>query len=589
MDEFVLPSFESTCIFKDKDIVRVTKKGGKQKQVFETHGTYHTKDSEIVDKQPILPAIKDSQDDSDGCKSKNKEDRCAREENAIHKQTPLNEDTNSKKKRKQSDKPQSSKMKKIKLISPEMPIATTAQDEHGGSEQNQSCSHKKDHQKHLDRTAKSFNGDDRSDSLVVPENDASVRRRTSSVATEDSLDPVDGFHKRKACTRKTPSRTARRKKVKRQLRQIMRGMAIHHKEKDVQSQVPANDIDGVSAKHQAVNQIREAEEEIVPVVVRPGHIRFEPLDAERSKLQSSGPVETLQWNGTTSKKKGQKWGRENTSSKRNDDNVCNGASNEKFLAEEGKHVHGRIDFESLYPLIRLPEEGDVLVYRLVELSSSWCPELSPFRVGKVSSYDSISLKIVLVPVPEYPLFSEEKNSTEELVREPDNTHYKEDGSLEIEYASLVDVRLLKPNESEAVNVNAIQVERTIVAAPVNNWEASLAKNTTESVTPSIERRPNMGWEQIEQALTDKKAELQQDNDWGSWTPNRSTSTTSWSYGALRGSALGPTLALLRGKEAKYASTVHGRRASSGNGRYANSNGKYSGSTSGRHNGSTKKW
>lgn len=65
--------------------------------------------------------------------------------------------------------------------------------------------------------------------------------------------------------------------------------------------------------------------------------------------------ETLQWNGTTSKKKGQKWGRERTLSRKNEDNSCIGPSNEKTVAEEGKHVDGHIDFESLYPLTRLPE------------------------------------------------------------------------------------------------------------------------------------------------------------------------------------------------------------------------------------------
>ncbi|KAG1370053.1 putative Coilin [Cocos nucifera] len=114
MDEFALPSFESTCIFKDKDILRVKKKGGRQKQVIETHDACCTKDSDIVDKQPILSndrllAIKDSKGNSSGYKSKNEEEGCALEENAIHKQTTSSGATNSKRKRKESDKPESSK------------------------------------------------------------------------------------------------------------------------------------------------------------------------------------------------------------------------------------------------------------------------------------------------------------------------------------------------------------------------------------------------------------------------------------------------------------------------------------------------
>ncbi|KAG1331389.1 coilin [Cocos nucifera] len=494
MDEFVLPPFESTCIFKDKDIIRVTRKGGKLKQGIEICDAYCSKHSEIMDKQPIpsndkLLTIKDSQDDSGGYKSKNEKDR----------------------------------RKKIKLTSPEMPITTTAQDEHVQAEQNQSSSCKKDRQKSLDRTAMPSNGDGSSDTPIAPQNDVGVRKKTSTVPTEKRHDPLEGNHRRKTCT--CADGSARK------------------------SQVPANDIDGTSAKHQAVDEITEVEDEIVPIIVRPGHIRFQPLDAEQSKLQSNGPVETLQWNGTTSKKKGQKWGREKTLSRKNEDNSCPGASNGKTVAEEGKHVDGHIDFESLYPLTRLPE------------------------VGKVSSYDSVSKKIVLVPVPEYLLFSNEKNDPEESSQQPDISHYKEDGSLEIEYPSLVDVRLLKPNESETENVHTLQGERTMAAALLNNWEASFAKsNATMAVTPPPERRPNMGWEQIERALTEKKAELQQNDGWGSWTSNENTSTTSWSYRALRGSALGPTLALLRGKEAKYASTRNGTHASS-NKKYAGSNGK----------------
>lgn len=90
------------------------KKGGGWKQVTEIHDAYLTKDSDIVDKQPILSndrplAINDSKDNSDGYQSKNEEERCSHEANAIHKQTTSSGDTNSKKKRKKSDKPQSSK------------------------------------------------------------------------------------------------------------------------------------------------------------------------------------------------------------------------------------------------------------------------------------------------------------------------------------------------------------------------------------------------------------------------------------------------------------------------------------------------
>lgn len=51
------------------------------------------------------------------------------------------------------------------------------------------------------------------------------------------------------------------------------------------------------------------------------------------------------------------------------------------------------------------------------------------------------------------------------------------------------------------------------------------------------------WEQLNEALSAKKAELSQESSWGKPKPVSST----WSYRALKGSAMGPTMALLRSK------------------------------------------
>lgn len=32
------------------------------------------------------------------------------------------------------------------------------------------------------------------------------------------------------------------------------------------------------------------------------------------------------------------------------------------------------------------QEGDIIAYRLIELSASWTPELSSFRVNKTSTF-----------------------------------------------------------------------------------------------------------------------------------------------------------------------------------------------------------
>nr|GMD16626.1 coilin-like isoform X4 [Ipomoea batatas] len=37
--------------------------------------------------------------------------------------------------------------------------------------------------------------------------------------------------------------------------------------------------------------------------------------------------------------------------------------------------------------LRLAQEGDVIAYLLLKLSSNWTAELSPYHVGKVSSFN----------------------------------------------------------------------------------------------------------------------------------------------------------------------------------------------------------
>ena len=60
------------------------------------------------------------------------------------------------------------------------------------------------------------------------------------------------------------------------------------------------------------------------------------------------------------------------------------------------------------------------------------------------------------------------------------------------------------------------------------------------------------WDQIKQALNEKKAALQKKKDgWDEWTPNKSSANTSWSHRGLRRSAVGPTLTYLRGRNDKY--------------------------------------
>lgn len=50
------------------------------------------------------------------------------------------------------------------------------------------------------------------------------------------------------------------------------------------------------------------------------------------------------------------------------------------------------------------------------------------------------------------------------------------------------------------------------------------------------------WDEISQALNAKKAQLSKEDG---WCKEESSGKREWSYRAMRGSALGPTMALLR--------------------------------------------
>nr|GFA08131.1 hypothetical protein [Tanacetum cinerariifolium] len=81
------------------------------------------------------------------------------------------------------------------------------------------------------------------------------------------------------------------------------------------------------------------------------------------------------------------------------------------------------DFEKL-PLYSSPKEGDVIAYHVLELTSSWTPELTSFWVRKVSHYDGNI--VVLMSVQEYPIVLDKMD--EDTLGD---FLYKDDGSLEV--------------------------------------------------------------------------------------------------------------------------------------------------------------
>jgi hypothetical protein len=116
---------------------------------------------------------------------------------------------------------------------------------------------------------------------------------------------------------KKPSRSARRKKAK---RMWLREQAKNHGsglEKEVQEEhVLDNKSLDLMIKTPDVRDEMEAEEERLPVMVAPGHIRFEPCDGDEEHDEARPPVPVFHFsNDIRNKRQGQGWGQEKQSDK----------------------------------------------------------------------------------------------------------------------------------------------------------------------------------------------------------------------------------------------------------------------------------
>ncbi|KAL8161659.1 hypothetical protein V2J09_013148 [Rumex salicifolius] len=327
----------------------------------------------------------------------------------------------------------------------------------------------------------------------------------------------------------------------------------------------------------------DTENETVPVVVRPGHIRFAARGKEEDTEQDIEEKEPFSWSGTIIKKKGQKWGRENQPASKWNGNRAPCGNQSSYTRDEcgspkEQQSHSTqhdsvtpcttftteelspenalsVDYEKLVPMTDTPVEGDIVAYRLLELSSSFCPELTAYRVGKVSWFDPESQTVILVPVPQYPLEltkSPDDDTSEEL---PDTSCYNEDGSLEIDFQSLVDVRIVKHSEvsptASLTKNNGLPA--SILEHPSKSGKQTEAPQSKDSSiqaqyirinengvknNPGSENGAKDAWEDIGAALIAKKAELLKEDKCNNKRP-------FWPYRAMRRSAMGPTLALLR--------------------------------------------
>ncbi|KAJ9554499.1 hypothetical protein OSB04_018544, partial [Centaurea solstitialis] len=411
-------------------------------------------------------------------------------------------------------------------------------------------------------------------------NDEKVKSPSDVKRSERPQDNVEGVEQTSTPSKKVPSRSARRKKAKRQwkrLAKIPQRPDIHlvpevseadnkeangnPKEPLKQDQLPTKLVHNSVVKQEERNGNGNVDAVLVPCVVRPGHIRFEPLEEDEDVKPTEVPEVAFQWNGITSKKKGQKWGLEKSSTYRRDDGSQKTTTEPSTMSSADTEVPviDLNDFDKL-PLCTTPSkessnEGDVIAYRVVELTSSWTPEISSFRVGKISSNDAGN--IILIPVPEYPIVSDkmdEDGPDNSLYKEdgPDNSLYKEDGSLEIKFEALVDVRIVKQSNSDAtkaVNNGVHETSKGNDKKTASNLISSSSnrnnnkENLSKDPSAVVANKEGNSWDELNEVLSAKKAELlemkeemKKDSEW-----NR------WSYRALRGSALGPTMALLRSK------------------------------------------
>lgn len=566
MDEFVLPPFESTSILKDKDIISVKRKGGTSNGILKTCNAADSSENfENVEDQPFDAGVPPNIKEAGGCEIESEENAdCSDNKEPSENLSPVNAVH---KERKASTELQSTKQKKPRMVVPNV----MGKDNQTKSGDGQGLMSKKVSCERLKKAS-----DSKCKQIAEPTQQCYEKSSRSSKSTSDEdSDQLQENDKKTEdmcnvtnITGKVPSRSSRRKKAKRQwlratanigkkkivcksklpLKRKQRRADAEKKEvtdhskvllhlKQSEQEEPENKID-----QEMPDENGDGEDEFVPVVIRPGHIRFEPLEEGEIVQQNQVSAETFQWNGITSKRKGQKWGTEKISSaeKHEHQNFDHDQPNISSTEVEIP-VHDPIDFDKLQPLTNLPKEGDVIAYRILELSSTWTPEVSSFRVGTVLWYKPDSKAVMLMPVPEYPVIPEKLNE-DASESQPDNSMYNEDGSLQIDFSSLMDVRIVKHGKSDSSKAVADYSNGDSLKAITDK-----VGNSAPTNTDGVSNSPKAGngevnlLDHFSEVLDAKKAQLYEENSWIKGSPVKS----SWSYRALRGSALGPVMALLR--------------------------------------------
>ncbi|XP_058194319.1 coilin-like isoform X1 [Rhododendron vialii] len=532
MDDFVLPPFESTCVLKDKDVIRVQRKGRRLRDVVKVdNGLNLSEDKGIVEKQPVITCAPLSVNVEFGKETGGYQIEPEEEEDTLLINNPSGGNAISKK-RKASKKLQSPEKKKKRTMAPR-DLENDFQMEHNESfnDDGLPCGKSVDKKQKVSdvrsepqRASTSTNGDRNNDNVeTLSKSKRFGKLQENGEACGDVPHTSDG-------TKKVPSRSSRRQYAR---RRWLKELKAEKKE-----------LDRLQQNGEAGGEIA-ADDETVPLITRPGYIRFEPLDAGQPAQQSLVSVETLQGNRITSKRRGTKWGRENfASSGRHDDKASNKEHFQMMTTDKGEPPNAPVDFDELAPLNRLPMEGEVIAYRLVELSSSWSPKLSTFRVGKTAWCDPKSKRILLTPLAGYPVILENQQDEDGYEQLEDYSPYGQDGSLEISFMSLIDVRVMNNVNSDPPKASSGWTKKAPIVNEATTWSAGPSNNYKQTHAP-IEENEVSVWDKHVQAQSAKKAQVIHVNSRSNENSGSRPSTSR----ASRNSALAPSLALLRARNA----------------------------------------
>uniref|UniRef100_A0A2P2KS53 Coilin n=1 Tax=Rhizophora mucronata TaxID=61149 RepID=A0A2P2KS53_RHIMU len=379
MESFVLPSFESTFIFKDKDIVRVEKRGRTSSEVAPIGDGLNSLDVvEIVDLPQVamgtqLLANEEFDKESGGYESKLEVSGPGEAEVALQEEEPAE---SKKRKRKDSKEKQRSKIlyykrKKSKCSGAEKCVAVF-ENGHGG---NNVC---REHEKILS-TLKADQRSDKSGKATASANGSCHPQENGKEIMDAPIVPIakkiSRSSRRKQVNRQRLRERAKAEKKQQHQRQSLEKSNQQSTEKDNQqvaeqsnddvgekiSEGPEKSNEKVKVEQEQPDQESDMDD-VIPVVIRPGHIRYESrkkVAADQTVQQNQISVETFRWNGVTSKKRGQKWGTEKPVPHkridcRNDHMNLNQECSRMLIIEE-KPVYEHIDFDKLSPYVGSPK------------------------------------------------------------------------------------------------------------------------------------------------------------------------------------------------------------------------------------------